>query len=252
MRIRREASAPDQIGKNLKSESIPIWASVRCWTSSSKLRTTPSRRIIYLANGRFSGLNRYRKPMKKTAKKKAAKKKAAKRIDAIPQSYEEAVWGWQGDPYLADLALRLVECFSSDEGTASHTRGMEIFREEVFALLTEDLCYQTFCGNIRQLGEAIQVVQFGLAPEPKIPEIGSCIGHPARSKFRKCYAEAFLIGRELEKGERDHPPTVKEFQDILEDAGCSEPEYPNALRIIKLGGWTPSPDKLGRKPSKKT
>jgi hypothetical protein len=121
----------------------------------------------------------------------------------------------------------------------------------VFALLTEDLCYQTFCGNIRQLGEAIQVVQFGLAPEPKIPEIGSCIGHPARSKFRKCYAEAFLIGRELEKGERDSAPTVTEFQDILKGAGCPEPDRSNAEKMIKLAGWKPAPGKPGRKPSKK-
>jgi len=190
--------------------------------------------------------------MKKTVKRKSSKKEEAKRLDAKPRTCEEAIWGWQGDPYIGDLAIRLVECFSTDEGTVSHTQGMEIFKEEVFALLTEDLCYQTFSGNIRQLGEAIQVVQIGLAPEPKIPEIGSSIGHPAMTSYRKNYAEAFLIGRELEKGERDRPPTVEEFQDILKDAGCPEPDASNARKIIHSAGWRPAPGKPGRKRSKKT
>jgi len=185
--------------------------------------------------------------MKKTVTKKTAKKKEAKRLDAKPHTYEEAVWGWQGDPYIVDLAIKLVKCFSSDEGTAAYTRGVEIFKEEVFALLTEDLCYQSFRGNIRQLGEAIQVVQIGLAPGPNIEEIGSSIGHIAMTKFRKNYAEAFLIGRELEKGERGHPPTVTEFQEILESAGCPEPDRSNAEKMIKLAGWKPAPGKPGRK-----
>lgn len=183
---------------------------------------------------------------KKTTKKKSPAKK--QRANAKAKSYEQAYWGWDKEPYFIDLALRLIDSFSHDVGTAAHQKGVKLLNSEVADLVARAVDHLNDENELGVLAEAIQVLN---EHKRKTHEhwINLSKEEVESRKVQEQRRIIYLLKRQIEEGYRKRPPTIRELLAMFSAAGCPERGPRNARARAKEAGLKLAPIKE-RRPKK--
>jgi len=182
--------------------------------------------------------------------KKATQKKPElgkkRRKNAKSSTYEEAHWGWAGEPYIMDLALRLTDSFSQDPGTAAYQEGVDLVNSEVVDLVARDASFLSDEADLGELSKAIQLVNKHKCKthqkwvKPSLDEVET-------EKIQEQWKIVHRVKREFDEGDRKQLPTIGGLLEMFEAAGCPE-RYPgNARKKVKAAGWKLAGTKRGRR-----